>query len=147
MQSAMALGYLLLPRWLNGKESACNAGDTNSIPGLGRSLGEGNATLSSILAWKIPWREEPGRLESMGSQRVRHNWMTEHRHTYTHTHTHTHTHAPCLTPLPKDPAQLPKMKSMTPREHRNASRSQCHSSSQGPGSRLYKIPLFMGRFY
>ena len=31
------------------------------------------ATHSSILAWKIPWTEEPGRLQSMGSQRVRHN--------------------------------------------------------------------------
>ena len=35
------------------------------------------ATQSSILAWKIPWTEEPGRLQSMGSQRVRHNWATE----------------------------------------------------------------------
>ena len=31
------------------------------------------ATHSSILAWKIPWMEKPGRLQSMGSQRVRHN--------------------------------------------------------------------------
>ena len=31
-----------LPRWLNGKESACNAGDSGSVPGSGRSLGEGN---------------------------------------------------------------------------------------------------------
>ena len=34
------------------------------------------ATQSSILAWKIPWTEEPGRLQSMGSQRVRHDWAT-----------------------------------------------------------------------
>ena len=34
------------------------------------------ATHSSTLAWKIPWTEEPGRLQSMGSQRVRHNWVT-----------------------------------------------------------------------
>ena len=34
------------------------------------------ATHSSILAWKIPWMEEPGRLQSMGSQRVWHNWVT-----------------------------------------------------------------------
>ena len=33
------------------------------------------ATLSSILAWRIPWMEEPGRLQSTGSQRVRHNWV------------------------------------------------------------------------
>ena len=34
------------------------------------------ATHSGTLAWKIPWMEEPGRLQSMGSQRVRHDWMT-----------------------------------------------------------------------
>ena len=34
------------------------------------------ATHSSILVWKIPWIEEPGRLQSMGSQRVGHNWVT-----------------------------------------------------------------------
>ena len=36
------------------------------------------ATYSSILAWKIPWTEEPGSLQSMGSQRVRHDWAIEH---------------------------------------------------------------------
>ena len=36
-------------------------------------LEKGMATLSSILAWEIPWREEPGGLQSMGSQRVRHD--------------------------------------------------------------------------
>ena len=34
------------------------------------------ASHSSTLAWRVPWTEEPGRLQSMGSQRVRHNWMT-----------------------------------------------------------------------
>ena len=94
--------------------SAHNVGDLGSIPGLGRSLGEGNsnplqyswrtslvaqmvkrlpavqetwvqslgqeyplekemATHFSTLAWKIPWTEEPGRLQSMGSQRVGHD--------------------------------------------------------------------------
>ena len=38
-----------------GKESACNVGDLGSIPGLGMSPGEGKATHSSILAWRIPW--------------------------------------------------------------------------------------------
>ena len=99
-----------------GKESTCNAGDPGSIPGLGRSAGEGigyplqysraslvaqlvnnphavwetwvlslgwehplekgKATHSSILAWRIPWT-----IQSMGSQRVRHNWVT-----FTHSH-------------------------------------------------------------
>ena len=34
------------------------------------------ATHSSVHAWKIPWTEEPGGLQSMGSQRVRHDWVT-----------------------------------------------------------------------
>ena len=96
-----------------GEEFACNAGDSGSIPGSGRSPGEGigyplqyswasleaqmvknppamqetwvrslgwadpleegMATHSSILAWRISWTEEPGGLQSMRSQRVRHN--------------------------------------------------------------------------
>ena len=48
-------------------------GDVGSIPGLGRSLEEGTATHSSILAWRIPWTEEPGGLPSTGLQRVRHD--------------------------------------------------------------------------
>ena len=39
------------------------------------ALEEGMATHSSILAWGIPWTEEPGGLQSMGSQRVRHDWQ------------------------------------------------------------------------
>ena len=49
-------------------------------------------THSSILTWRIPWTEEPGRLQSIGSQRVRHNWSTWAQHTHKHTYTHTHTH-------------------------------------------------------
>ena len=79
-----------------GKESACNVGDLGSMSGLGRSLGEGKgyplqysglenskdcivhaekamAPHSSTLAWKIPWMEEPGGLQSMGSLRVGHD--------------------------------------------------------------------------
>ena len=53
---------------------------------LGREdpLEEHMATHSSFLAWRIPWTEEPGRLQSMGSQRFGHNWATKHTHT-THT--------------------------------------------------------------
>ena len=40
------------------------------------SLEKGIATHSSILAWSFPWTEEPGGLQSLGSQRVRHNWAT-----------------------------------------------------------------------
>ena len=55
------------------KASACKAGDPGSIPGSGRSPGEGNGNPLSILAWRIPWMEETGRLQSMGLQRVRHD--------------------------------------------------------------------------
>ena len=55
------------------KESVCNAGDLGLISGSGRSLEEGMATHSSILAWRIPWTEGSGKLQSMGLQRVRHN--------------------------------------------------------------------------
>ena len=54
-------------------------------------LVEEMATHSSILTWEIPWTEEPGRLQSTESQRVRHNQVTEHVCAHTHTHTHTHT--------------------------------------------------------
>ena len=57
----------------DGKESAYSAGDAGSIPGSGKSPNEGMATHSSILAWRIPWIEEPGGLQSMGSQRVGHD--------------------------------------------------------------------------
>ena len=59
---------------------------------LGREnpLEEEIATHSSILACKIPWTEEPGGLQSMGSQRVGHGWA-QRAHAHTHTHTHTHT--------------------------------------------------------
>ena len=53
-----------------GKESACNAGDLGSTPGLGRSPGEKMAAHSNILAWEIPWTEKPVRLQSMGSQEL-----------------------------------------------------------------------------
>ena len=56
------------PGGSDGKASAYNVGDLGSVPGLGRSLGEGNGKHSSSLAWKIP-----GRLQSTGSQRVGHD--------------------------------------------------------------------------
>ena len=55
------------------KESTCNVGDWGSVPGLGRSPGEGNGTQPSILAWKTPWTEELGGLQSMGLPRVGHD--------------------------------------------------------------------------
>ena len=70
-----------LSKWESSKESDCNAGDTGSVLGWEDALEEGMAIHSSTLAWRIPWTEEPGRLQSMGSQRVRHNWSD-----WAHTH-------------------------------------------------------------
>ena len=53
--------------------SACNVGAVVQSPGWKDLLEKEMATHSSTLAWKIPWMEEPGRLQSMGSQRLRHN--------------------------------------------------------------------------
>ena len=62
---------LCFPGASDGKASAYNVGDSGSIPGSGRCPGEGNGNLLHTLALKIPWMEEPGGLQSMGSQRVR----------------------------------------------------------------------------
>ena len=58
-----------LPRWLSGKESSCNAGDSGSIPGSGHPLEKGITTHSSVFAWRIPWTDEPGGLQFVESQR------------------------------------------------------------------------------
>ena len=65
--------FMCFPGGSDGKESACNTGHLGSFPGSGRSPGERKATHFSILAWRIQWTAEPGRLQSMGSQRVEHN--------------------------------------------------------------------------
>jgi len=82
--------YVYMYNWITfsgssvGKESTCNAEDVGLIPGSGKSLRGGNGTHSSILVWEIQWTEEPGRLQSMGSQELNttewlnyhHNWIT-----------------------------------------------------------------------
>ena len=59
------------------KNPPTNAGDACMIPEWGRSPGEEMATHSSILAWKIPWTEESGRLQSIGWQRVGYDLATK----------------------------------------------------------------------
>ena len=59
------------------KNPPANTRDVSLIPGSGRFPGEGMVTYSSILGWKIPWTEEPGRLQSMGSQRIGHDLVTK----------------------------------------------------------------------
>ena len=66
--------YLLgFPGGSDGKASACNVGDLGLIPGLGRSPGEGKGNPLQYSCLENSMNEEPGRLQSMGSQRVRHN--------------------------------------------------------------------------
>jgi len=63
------------PGGSDGKEFTCNAGDLGWEDPLEKEM----ATYSSILAWRISWTEEPGRLQSMGLQRVGHNSVTKQR--------------------------------------------------------------------
>ena len=65
--------FLGFPGGSDGKESACNAGDLGSVAGLERCPGGRHGNPSSVLAWEIPWTEDPGRVQSTGLQRVRHN--------------------------------------------------------------------------
>ena len=80
MLVSFQIPYLMLDNFMMGllggsadKESACNAGDSGSIPGSGRSPREEDGYHSSILDSRTPWTEKPGGLQSMGSQRVRHD--------------------------------------------------------------------------
>ena len=60
------------------KNTPANAGDVGSISGLGRSPGGGHGNPLQYSSWEIPWTEEPGGLQSLGSQRVGHDLATEH---------------------------------------------------------------------
>ena len=67
------LSFLELPCWPRCKASACNVGDQIQSLGQEDALEKEMAIHSSTLAWKIPWTEEPGRLQSMWLQRVEHD--------------------------------------------------------------------------
>ena len=69
----MTLVFLGFPGGSDGKESTCSAGDLGLILGWEDPLEKGMATHSSILAWRIPWTEDAGGLQSMGSQRMGHD--------------------------------------------------------------------------
>ena len=69
-QMVKSLPYSLgFPGGSENKESSCNEGDLGQEDPLEKEM----ATHSSMLAWRIPWTEEPGRVQSMGSQRVGHD--------------------------------------------------------------------------
>ena len=80
-QDQCILAYLSfrLPRWFSGKESACQTGHIDSVPGSGKSPGGGNGKPVQYSCWEIPRTEEPGGLQSMGSQGVRHNLAAKQR--------------------------------------------------------------------
>ena len=85
--------YMGFPGSSDGKESACNA--RRLIPGSGDPLEKEMATHSSILTWRITWTEEPGRLQSMELQRVRHDFtFTFHHVSYCTRPSGTHFHFP-----------------------------------------------------
>ena len=65
--------YIAFPGGSDGKESACDMGNLGLSPGWEDPLEKGMATHSSILAWIIPWTEEPGELQAMGLPRVRYD--------------------------------------------------------------------------
>ena len=62
-----------LSRWQSGEESACQEEDMGLIPGLGRSPEGGNGNPLQYSCLRNAWTEKPGGLQSMGTQRVRHN--------------------------------------------------------------------------
>ena len=68
---SFAASYVLcIPGGSDGEESASNAGDLGLLPGQKDSLEKGMAAHSNMHAWRIPWTEEPGGLQSIGSQTV-----------------------------------------------------------------------------
>ena len=68
----------MVPAVKNPPEQAEDIRDMCLTPGSGRSLEEGTATHSSILAWKIPWTEEPGRLQSKSRKETQLKWLSKH---------------------------------------------------------------------
>ena len=67
MYLCMASGF---PHGSDGKESACNVGGLGLIPRWEDPLEKGTITHSIILAWRVPWMEEPGGLKSMELQMI-----------------------------------------------------------------------------
>ena len=77
--AARGRGYMYTYSWvpggLDGKESVCNAGNPGLIPGSGRPVGEGNGNPLQYYCLEKSMVEQPGGLQSVGSQRVGHDWV------------------------------------------------------------------------
>ena len=74
-----------LPWWFTGKESTCQCRRHGFNPWLGRSPGGGNGNFN-ILAWRIPWTEEPAGYSPQGRERIRHNLATKQQQMLTDGH-------------------------------------------------------------
>ena len=86
------------------KASASNAGDPHRSLGREDPLEKEMAIHSSILAWRIPWKEKPSRLQSMGSQRVWHDWATSSSPSPRLTSEAHHSKLPCVNYLDVGPS-------------------------------------------
>ena len=74
MGFVLVLGDVIgLPSWLSGREFACQCRRHSFDPSVREILEKEIVAHDSILVWEMPWAEEPGGLQSMGSQRVRHD--------------------------------------------------------------------------
>ena len=80
LNNNLSLGFPVVLVVKNLPASAVDIRDTASIPGSGRALGGGHGNHSSILAWRIPWTEEPGGLKSMGGKELDTTDTTAHVH-------------------------------------------------------------------
>ena len=103
---------MAFPGGAGGKEDTCQCRLdlrlATSIPGLGRSWENGMAIHSSILAWRIPWTEEPGGLQFMGSHKVGHAEVTEHGTSYDIIYISSHAVTVCKCPVAKSGPSKPQ---------------------------------------
>ena len=76
MEVRYVQGASLMTQWLK-KKSTCQCRRPGLIPGSGSSPGEGNGNLLQYSCWEIPWTEEPGGLQSIGSQGIGHDLLTK----------------------------------------------------------------------
>ena len=95
--------HIGLPRWLSGKESACQCRRYRRCgfdPWVGKSPWRRKwQPIPVFLPGKIPWTEEPGRLQSIGPQRVGHGWADACVRARAHTHTHSVSELECMLEL------------------------------------------------
>ena len=72
-QSIPRNGFCCFPRWTSGKKSACQCRRQGVYPWVEKILWRSKWQPTPVFAWKIPWTEDLGSLQSMGSQRVGHD--------------------------------------------------------------------------